>query len=270
MNTRIVSIISKISTFYLFVVEFFVFVSSLKKKDWKEISKSEVEKCLNEIFVCAVCSFVEFSVSKNVHFDCEFCDSILILSLFFDSEFVAFSIFFLILENLVNENQSSMSFSFVRKRKSEIEKEIIFTFCFFVCVFINSSIENLFVLVFFVFVLNFSISFVWSSAFLSSEKCEFVQKEKKRFLNKKFIIKSDVSNLCETSNSNLSSLNKSCVEIIEIEKEKEKKKSSFCFEFFVIDFLLNFRQNLRKKNSKKKEKEPMCSSKSSINRKRVD
>ncbi len=138
-------------------------------------------------------------------------------------EFVAFSIFFSILKNLVNENQSSMSFFFVKK-KFEIEKEIIFIFRFSVCVFINSSIENLFVFVFFVFVLNFSISFVWSSAFLSSKKCEFVQEEKKKFLNEKLVIKNDVSNLCETSNSNLSSLNKSCVEVIEIEGKKKRKE----------------------------------------------
>jgi hypothetical protein len=174
--------------------------------------------------VCAVCSFAEFSVSKNVHFDCEFCDSILILFLLFDSEFVASSIFSSILKNFVSENQSSMSFFFVRKKESEIEKKIIFTFCSFVCVFINSSIESLFAFVFFVSVLNFSISFIWSFAFLSSEKCEFVQKEEKKFLNEKFVIKSDVSNLCETSNSNFSSLDKSCVEIIEIEKEEKKKK----------------------------------------------
>jgi hypothetical protein len=159
---------------FIYFVEFFASVSSLKEEDWKEVSKSEIEECLNEKFVCAVCSFAEFSVSKNVHFDCEFCDSILILSLLFDSESVASSIFSSILENLLNENQSSMSFSFVRKKKSEIEKEINFTSCSSVCVFINSSIENLFAFVFFAFVLNFSISFIRSSVFLSSKKCEFV------------------------------------------------------------------------------------------------
>jgi hypothetical protein len=199
---------------------------------------------LNEKFVCVVCSFAEFSVSKNVHFDCEFCDSILIFSLLFDSEFVAFSIFSSILKNFVNENQSSMSFFFVRKKKSEIEKKVIFTSCSFVCVFINSSIENLFVFVFFVFVLNFSISFVWSSAFLSSRKCEFVQEEEKKFLNEKLVIKSDVSNLCETSNSSFSSLNKSCVEVIEIEKEKKKKS----FLFWILRYRLCFRWFSRRSN----------------------
>jgi tRNA uridine 5-carbamoylmethylation protein Kti12 len=57
------------------------------------------------------------------------------------------------------------------------------------------------------------------------------------FLDEKLVIKSDVSNFCETNNSNLSSLNKSCVKTIEIEKEKEKKRH-FDFESFAIDFVL--------------------------------
>jgi hypothetical protein len=155
------------------------------------------------------------------------------------SEFVASSIFFSTLENFANENQSFVSFFLIRKKESEIEKEIVFTSCSSVCIFINSSIENLFAFVFFVFESNSVILFERSSAFLNSEKCEFVQKEEKEFLDERVVIKSDVSNFCETSNSSLSSLNKSCVEIVEIEKKEEEKKSRFCFEFFAIDFVLN-------------------------------
>ncbi len=178
--------------------------------------------------MCIVCLFVEFFVFENVHFDCEFCDLILILFLLFVSESVASSIFSSTLENFTNENQSSVLFSLMKKKESEIEKKIVFISCSSVCIFINSSIENLFVFVFFVFESNSVISFKKSSAFLSSEKCEFVQKKKKEFLDEKVVIKSDVSNFCEMSNSNLSSLNKSCVEIVEIEEEKEEKKNRFC------------------------------------------
>jgi hypothetical protein len=70
-------------------------------------------------------------------------------------------------------------------------------------------------------------------------------------------------------------LNKSFVEIIEIEKKEEKKRSSFCFESFAIDFVLNCfhvkeieslqcvvsiieeNQNLQKKSFKKKKKKRM-------------
>jgi hypothetical protein len=153
-------------------------------------------------------------------------------------------------------NRRSHSF-FVSKKEFEIEKKVVFIFCSFVCVFINSSINNLFVFVFFAFVLSFSISFVWSSAFLNSEKCEFVQEEEKKFLNEKLVIKNDVSNLCKTNSSNFSSLDRCCVEVIDIEKEEKKKRNSFCFEFFVIDFLLSCRQNLQEKSSRKKEKNTM-------------
>jgi hypothetical protein len=57
------------------------------------------------------------------------------------------------------------------------------------------------------------------------------------FLDEKLVIKSDVSDFCETNNSNFSSLNKSCVKTIEIEEEKEERKH-FDFESFVIDFVL--------------------------------
>jgi hypothetical protein len=89
-------------------VEFFDLLSSLKEEEWDEDLKSVCEKSLKEEFVCVVCFFVKFSVLENIHFDCEFCDSILILSLLFVSEFVASSIFSSILKNLASENQSSV------------------------------------------------------------------------------------------------------------------------------------------------------------------
>jgi hypothetical protein len=70
-------------------------------------------------------------------------------------------------------------------------------------------------------------------------------------------------------------LNKSCVEIIEIEKKEEKKRNRFCFESFAIDFVLDCfhvkkieslqcvvsiieeNQNLQKESSKKKKKKRM-------------
>jgi hypothetical protein len=252
---------------FIYFVEFFASVSSLKEEDWEKISKSEIEKCLCEKFVCVVYLFVKFSVSKNVHFDCEFCDSILILSLLFDFEFVASSIFFSILENLVSENQSLMSFFFVKKKKIKIKKEIVFIFVF---LFAFLSIHRLRIYSSLLF------SFLcWISRFRLFDRLLFwVQKsvnslkKKKRFLDEKFVIKSDVSNLCERNNSSFSSLNKSCVEVIKIEK-KRKEIFFFCFEFFVIDFLLNCRQNLQKEKLFLKKKK-QCSSKSSINIKRVD
>ncbi len=110
--------------------------------------------------MCVVCFFAEFSVLENVHFDYEFCDSILILSLLFVSESVAFSIFSSILENLANENQSSASFSLMRKKESEIEKEIVFTSCSSVCSSVDSSIESLLALIFSISELSFLILFV--------------------------------------------------------------------------------------------------------------
>ncbi len=74
---------------------------------------------------------------------------------------------------------------------------------------------------------------------MRSKRNEIVQKEEIKFVDEKIVIKSDVSNLCETSNLNSSSLNKSCVEIVEIEKEKKEKRKRFYFEFFAIDFVLN-------------------------------
>jgi hypothetical protein len=89
---------------FFYFVEFFASVSWLKKEDWKKISKFECEKDLREEFVCVVCLFAEFFVLENVHFDCEFYDSILILFLLFVFEFVASSIFSSTLKNLANEN----------------------------------------------------------------------------------------------------------------------------------------------------------------------
>jgi TPP-dependent trihydroxycyclohexane-1,2-dione (THcHDO) dehydratase len=58
------------------------------------------------------------------------------------------------------------------------------------------------------------------------------------FLDEKLVIESDVSDFCETNNSSLSSLNKSCDKTIEIEEKKEEKKH-FDFESFAIDFVLS-------------------------------
>ncbi len=124
------------------------------------MSEFECEEDLREEFVCVVCFFVEFSVLENVHFDCEFCDSILILSLLSVSEFVASSIFSSTLENFASENQSSASFSLVRKKESEIEKEVVFTSCSSVCSSVDSSIESLLVLIFSISELSFLIFFV--------------------------------------------------------------------------------------------------------------
>jgi hypothetical protein len=272
---------------FICFVEFFASVSSLKKEDWKEVSKFECEEDLREEFVCVVCFFAEFSVFENVHFDCEFCDSILILSLLFVSEFVASSIFSSTLENFANENQLSASFFLMKKKESEIEKKIVFTSCSFVCSFVDSSIESLLVLIFSIFELNSLIFFVWSSsAFLNSRKYEIVRREEKKFLDVKIVTENSVSDFCETRNSSLLLLNKSCVEIIEIEKKEEKKRNRFCFEFFAIDFVLDCfhvkeieslqcvvsiieeNQNLQKESFRKKKKK--CLSKRSISIKKVD
>jgi hypothetical protein len=94
------------------------------------------------------------------------------------------------------------------------------------------------------------------------------------FLDEKLVIESDVSDFCETNNSSLSSLDKSCVKTIEIEEEKEERKH-FDFESFAIDFVLscchvseieNLRsvvalmkksRKYRKNNVKKKKKKRM-------------
>jgi hypothetical protein len=99
--------------------------------------------------VCVVCFFAEFSVPKNVHFDCEFCDSILILSLLFVFESVASSIFSSILENFANEDSSSSaSFFSMKREESETEKKVVFTSCSSSCFSLVSSVESLLALVF--------------------------------------------------------------------------------------------------------------------------
>jgi hypothetical protein len=89
---------------FIYFVEFFAFVSSLKKEDSKEVSKLECEKDLREKFVCVVCFFVEFSVSKDLHSDCELCDSTAILFLLAVSEFVMSFVISSISEDFSNEN----------------------------------------------------------------------------------------------------------------------------------------------------------------------
>ncbi len=134
-----------------------------------------------------------------------------------------------------------MSFLLIKKKKFEIEKKIFLFFVFFVYVFVNSLIKNLFIFIFFIFELNFSITFILLFAFLNLKKCEFIQKEKKKFFDEKFLIKSNVSNLCKMSNSSFLSLNKFYVENIKIEEKRKKKRNFFDFEFFVIDFLFDCR-----------------------------
>ncbi len=252
----IIIIIKKNVNFYedfdiLFIcfVEFFSSVSSLEEEDWKEISKFEFEESLREKFVCAVCFFAEFVLSKNIHFDCKFCDSILIFFRFSVFEFVAFLIFFSILKNLANENQSSVSFLSMKKKKIEIEKKIVFIFCSFVCVFVNSSIENLFAFVFSISELSLSIFCVESSASLNTRKCEIVQKNTK-FLEKSIIIDDDVTSFCATCDSNFLSQNKNNRAVEEEEKKftfraksmrfyVDSKENSDWLKHFAIDFVFD-------------------------------
>jgi hypothetical protein len=182
------------------------------------------EKDLQKEFMCVVCFFAEFVVFENVDSDYEFCDSILIFFRFFAFYFVAFFIISSILKNSIKKNQSSfISFSSMKKRKSEIKEKLVFISCFSVCFSVNSSIENLFAFIFSIFEINFLILFVWSLfVFLNLKKYKIIQKKEKKFLNVKIVTKNNVSNLCETKSSNFLSLNKFCVEVIEIEK-KEKK-----------------------------------------------
>jgi hypothetical protein len=129
--------------------------------------------------------------------------------------------------------------------------------------------------------------FVLSRLFFWIQRNAKSFEKKKKCLDEKIVIKNDVSNLCETNNSSSSSLNESCVKKIKIEKEKEKPKSFFDFEFFAIDFALNYFhvneiENLwnvvaiiekvwkhQKIAFKKKEKKE-CLLKSSINIEKID
>ncbi len=119
------------------------------------------EKDLQKEFMCVVCFFAEFVVFENVDSDYEFCDSILIFFRFFAFYFVAFFIISSILKNSIKKNQSSfISFSSMKKRKSEIKEKLVFISCFSVCFSVNSSIENLFAFIFSIFEINFLILFV--------------------------------------------------------------------------------------------------------------
>jgi hypothetical protein len=109
----------------------------------------------------------------------------------------------------------------MKKKKIEIEKKIVFIFCSFVCVFVNSSIENLFAFVFSISELSLSIFCVESSASLNTRKCEIVQKNTK-FLEKSIIIDDDVTSFCATCDSNFLSQNKNNRAV-----EEEEKKFTF-------------------------------------------
>jgi hypothetical protein len=116
---------------YLFVcsVEFFDSLSSFDEEKWDEDLEFVCEKNLRKELVCVVCLFAEFSVLENVHFDCEFCDSILIFSLLFVSEFVASSIFSSILENLAKVVFTFCSlFAFSSIHRSKIYSFLFFSF----------------------------------------------------------------------------------------------------------------------------------------------
>jgi hypothetical protein len=109
----------------------------------------------------------------------------------------------------------------MRKKEVEIEKKIVFISCSFVCVFVNSSIESLFVLVFSASELSLSIFCVESSVFLNAKKCKIVQRNTK-FLEKSIITDDDVTSFCATCDSNFSSQNKNNRAV-----EEEKKKLAF-------------------------------------------
>jgi hypothetical protein len=90
-------------------------------------------------------------VSKDVHSDCEFCDSTLILFLLAVFEFVVSFVISSISEDLSSENQLSfVSFFSMRREESEIEKKVVFTSCSSACLSFASSVESLFAFVFFV------------------------------------------------------------------------------------------------------------------------
>ncbi len=118
------------------------------------------EKNLKKEFVCVVCLFAEFFVSKDVHLDCEFCDLTLIFSLLAVFESVAYFVISSISEDLSSENQSSSaSFFSLKREESKAEKKVVFISCSSVCFFVNSFVESLFALVFFVLESSFLISF---------------------------------------------------------------------------------------------------------------
>jgi hypothetical protein len=108
-----------------------------------------------------------------------------------------------------------------KKKKLKLKKKIVFISCFFVCVFVNSSIENLFVFVFSVSELSLSIFCVESFAFLNTKKDKIVQKDIK-FLKKFIIIDDDVTSFYATCDSNSSFQNKN-------DRVIEKKEKKFAF-----------------------------------------
>jgi hypothetical protein len=109
----------------------------------------------------------------------------------------------------------------MKKEEIEIEKEIVFIFCSFVCVFVNSSIENLFAFVFSASELSLSIFCVESSVFLNTRKCKIVQKNTK-FFEKFIIIDDDVTSFCATCDSIFLSQKKNNRVV-----EEEEKKFAF-------------------------------------------
>jgi hypothetical protein len=117
----------------------------------------------------------------------------------------------------------------MKKKKIEIEKEIVFISCSFVCVFVNSSIENLFAFVFSVSEMNLSIFCVESSAFLNAKKCKIVQRNTK-FFEKFIIIDDDVTSFYATCDLNFSSQNKN-------NRMIEEKKKETCISSEVNEIL---------------------------------
>jgi hypothetical protein len=145
-------------------------LSSLEKKEWEEDLESVCEKSLRKEFACVVCLFAEFSMLENVHFDCEFCDSILILSLLSVLDSIVSSVASSVLSDFTDENRSSSVLAFwLEKEESKVKKKIVFTFCSSVCFFVSSSIESLLAFVFSTFE-----SIEWSFAVLSSKRSEIV------------------------------------------------------------------------------------------------
>jgi hypothetical protein len=134
---------------FICFVEFFASVSFSKEEKRKKVLKFVCEESLKKEFVCAVCLFFEFFVSKNVHSDCEFCDSTLILFLLFVFESIVSFAVLSILENLASEDSSSSaSFSSIEREESKAEKKVVFTSCSFACFFLASFVESLLVFVF--------------------------------------------------------------------------------------------------------------------------
>jgi hypothetical protein len=113
---------------FICFVEFFTFVSFLEKEDWKEISKFDFEESLKEKFVCVVYFFAEFALSKNIHFDCESCNSVLIFFCCLCLNFLRLVLFFQFLKILhVKINRLCRSRHWERKNQ-RLKKNIVFIF----------------------------------------------------------------------------------------------------------------------------------------------